>query len=297
MKKLTLLSAFLIALFSTFSNVQAQTAKTAKDSGILYKITGKNLKKPSYLLGTFHLLCEKDLFSKEIIYGYLGQTEKLMLELDLSDPAVAQKVTELMMLPKGKTSKDYMKAEEAAKLDELFKNYMGITYEPLQTFKPFATSTALMMSPKILGCQASPGYDKILSETATAKKIPIVGLETVEDEFAALDAQPLEKQFEGLSKIAANPEKSIADFKKIYQIYLSQNSGELYKTMEVQMNEEPGSMEKLLDERNAKWLPTIEKNIIAAPSFIAVGGGHLGGEKGVINLLRKKGYTLTPIKI
>ena len=59
----------------------------------------------------------------------------------------------------------------------------------------------------------------------------------------------------------------------------------------------PDSMEKLLDERNAKWIPVIEKNIALTPSFIAVGAGHLGGKKGVLNLLRKKGYKLTPIKI
>ena len=63
------------------------------------------------------------------------------------------------------------------------------------------------------------------------------------------------------------------------------------------MKDDQDFQEKLLNERNAKWIPVIEKNIALTPSFIAVGGGHLGGEKGVINLLRKKGYKLTPIKL
>lgn len=302
-KKILLLSALIIALFAGVSETAAQTSKVqtsetqTSDSGVLYKITGKNLKKPSYLLGTFHLICEKDLFPAETVKSYVNQTDKLMLEIDLSDPIVIQKATAGAMLTNDKTAKDYLKPDEYAKVDELFKNYLGVSYDNLKTFKPFITTTLLMMSPKIIGCQPVPGYDKLLADTATANKKPIVGLETVEDEFAAIDSQRLEQQFAALVKFADDPEKSKTDFLELYRVYLTQNSADLYKFMERQMKEDKGLQEKLLDERNAKWIPVIEKNITAAPSFIAVGGGHLGGEKGVIALLRKKGYKLTPIKL
>ena len=55
-------------------------------------------------------------------------------------------------------------------------------------------------------------------------------------------------------------------------------------------------MEKLLFTRNANWVPLIEKAITQNHIFIAVGAGHLGGEKGVINLLRKAGYNVTAVK-
>ncbi len=297
-KKLLSLFAVIAALFVVMSETKAQTSKTQiADSGILYKITGKNLKKPSYLLGTFHLICEKDLFPRETIKSYVDQTEKLMLEIDLSDPSVTQKTIQKLTLADGKTAKDFMKAEDYAKVDALFKDYVGVSYDNFQKFAPFLATTVLMTSPKIIGCQATPGYDKLLADTATANKMPIVGLETIEDELAAINVQPLDKQFEALTKVAADPEKFAADFKNLYRVYLTRNSGELYKIMEVQFKDAPDSQEKLLDERNAKWLPVIEKNIAATSAFIAVGGGHLGGEKGVINLLRKKGYTLTPIKL
>ncbi len=297
-QKLLSLFAIIAALLIGISETGAQTSKTrTADSGILYKITGKNLKKPSYLLGTFHLICEKDLFPTETIKSYVNQTDKLMLEIDLSDPAVTQEATAGAMLEKGKTAKDFLKLEDYAKIDAVYKNYLGVSYDNLQTFKPFMSSTVLMMSPKIIGCQAVPGFDKILADAAKANKLPIIGLETVADEYAAINAQPLEKQFAGLVKVADNPEKFAADFQRLYKTYLTQNTDEVYKMMLVQLNEEPGSKEKLLDERNAKWLPVIEKNISGSSAFIAVGDGHLGGEKGVINLLRKKGYKLTPIKL
>jgi uncharacterized protein YbaP (TraB family) len=63
------------------------------------------------------------------------------------------------------------------------------------------------------------------------------------------------------------------------------------------MKAEGYPLEKFIDQRNKNWIPVIEKTIAVTPSFIAVGGGHLGGANGVVNLLRAKGYKLTPIKL
>jgi len=60
---------------------------------------------------------------------------------------------------------------------------------------------------------------------------------------------------------------------------------------------DPEFEKNLLDDRNAAWIPKIEANIKTTPSFIAVGGGQLGGPKGVINLLRARGYKVTPIRL
>ena len=296
-KKLSLLSALFVLLFSTLSNIQAQTVKTAASSGLLYQISGKNLKKPSYLFGTIHLICEKDMFPAEKLKSYINQTEQMMLELDLDDPAVMQKATKGLMLPDGKTMKEYLKPAEYAKVDELFKNYLGVSFDRFQTFKPVLASVLLLTSPKVIGCQPPSAYDAFLAQTAMTNKMPILGLETVEAEFAALDSLPFDKQVEALNKMAADPEKSFGDFKSMYRIYLTQNSDELYNLTVKEFKAEGISQEKLLDERNANWIPVIEKNIAIKPSFIGVGGGHLGGVKGVVNLLRAKGYKLTPIKL
>ena len=116
-------------------------------------------------------------------------------------------------------------------------------------------------------------------------------------EFAALDSQPFEKQIEGLNKTAADPGKSLGEFKNLYRIYLTQNSDDLFNLTAKQGDGDAALIEKLLVERNAAWIPVIEKNIKVTPSFIGVGSAHLGGKKGVLNLLRRKGYKLTPIRL
>ena len=51
----------------------------------------------------------------------------------------------------------------------------------------------------------------------------------------------------------------------------------------------------LLETRNSSWIPKISKIVAEKPTFFAVGAGHLGGEKGVIALLRKQGFTVKAI--
>ena len=227
-KKLSLLSFLIVALLLTTLSVPAQTAKTNSDSALLYEISGKNLRKPSYLFGTIHLICEKDMFPAEKLKSYISQTEQMMLELDMDDPAEMQKAAKFALMADGKTMKDYLKPEEYAKVDELFKNYLGVSFDNLQTFKPIISTTALLMSPKVIGCQPPVMYDSFLAQTATKSKMPILGLETVEAEFAALDSLPFEKQIKTLNEMAANPEKSVGEFKNLTRVYLTQNSCLLY---------------------------------------------------------------------
>lgn len=295
MKKIISL-ACIFTLLTAF-NIHAQTAKRAATSGILYKITGKNLKKPSYLFGTIHLICEKDMFSSEKLKSLLDQTGQIIFETDFLDPAALQRAAAASKLPDGKTMKDYLTAEEYAKIDEYFKAYMGVSFELLNTYKPIFATTASISSPKILGCQPPVIYDKFLAETAVAKKLPVVGLESMETQMAAVDSIPMEQQIRELKEAAADTEKTIAQFKKLSAAYLSQNSDQLYIVVESEFKETGYSQAIMLDNRNINWIPVIEKNIALKPSFIAVGGGHLGGKNGVVNLLRAKGYTLTPIRL
>jgi uncharacterized protein YbaP (TraB family) len=291
-----LFSLAIASLLLVTNHAYAQTARPLPASALLYKIEGKGLKKPSYIFGTVHLICGKDLFNAETMKAYFDQTEQVMLELDMDDPAVIKKVAEASMMKDGKTVKELLKPEEYAKLDDVYRAYLGISFDSLAAFKPLISTTALLMSPKILGCTPPQMYDNVLAQSASARKIPVIGLESAEQQMAVIDSQPMEEQLKGLKDVANNPQKSIASFQKLYKLYLAQDSDELYTLVVNEMKEPALSQTKFLDDRNANWIPIIEKNISVTPTFIGVGAAHLGGKNGVVSLLRAKGYTLTPIR-
>lgn len=297
MKKIYLFLSLSILSVFPVSQTRAQPAKRAPSSALLYEITGAKLKQPSYLFGTVHIICEKDMFSPDIVKGYIAKTAQLILEFDMDDQAMIQKAVALSTITGGKSVKDYLTAEEYARLDTVYKNYLGISFDVLAAFKPMISSTYLLTSPKILGCQPPIVYDNYLAQTASSAEMPVLGLETVEEQMAVIDSEPLEKQLKALKEVGDNPQKGIDEFKTLYALYLSQDSDALFDNARDGMKKEGFSQEKMLDRRNRNWIPHIEKAIAEKPTFIAVGGGHLGGPSGVIALLRAKGYKLKPIRL
>ena len=297
MKKfiLTALSVFAF-LFLITQNTLARIVKD-ETPGLLYEITGKDLKKPSYLFGTIHVICPADMLSMEKISPYLDQTEQLIMELDMDNAEEMQSMSKGLMMAGGKTLKDFLTAEEYAKIDQMFKENMGVSVENLKQVKPIFLSIMITTSPKVLGCTPPGSYEMSLLTAAVAKKKAIEGLETVSSQFAVMDKQPLEKQAKDLYKMALDPQKSFGDFKKLIETYKAQNSDQLYDLIVLQMSEDEEFQANILDERNKNWIPKIEKAIKEKPSFIAVGGGHLGGKNGVINLLKSQGYKIRPIKL
>ncbi len=297
MKKMSCVICLAVAsLLLITNNARSQTAKAATTSALLYKIEGKGLKKPSYLFGTIHLICEKDMFPVDKLQGYLDQTGQTLLEMEMSDPAIMKKVMEGSIMKGGKTVKDLLKPQDYAKLDDLYKSYLGISFDALASFKPLIATTVFLTSPKVLGCQPPQVYDNVLAQEAKARKVPVIGLETAEEQIAVIDSQSIEEQIKGLKEFSGNPQKSIDSFQKLYKLYIAQDSDALYTLALSEMNEAAFSQASFLDDRNTKWIPVIEKNISATPTFIGVGAAHLGGKNGVVNLLRAKGYTLTPIR-
>lgn len=297
MKKFILTAlAMFVVVFSSALGASAQTKKVEETTGLLYKISGKDLKKPSYLFGTIHIVCPNDMFSMEKLSGYLDQTDQLVMELDMDNPAEIQAMTAGMVMRDGKTLKDFLTAEEYTKVDETFKNYMGVSVDAVKQVKPFALAMIISTNPKALGCTPN-SYEASLLKSATDRKKGVEGLETASSQFAVFEKMPLEKQAQDLYKLALDPQKSFDGFKKLTETYKSQNSENLYALMDSQMSENKALQTSLLDDRNIDWIPKIERAIAGKSSFIAVGGGHLGGAKGVVALLRAKGYKIEAIKL
>lgn len=298
---LLFLLCLLVFVFSGSTNLFAQTKpakakQPAETSALLYEISGNGLKKPSYLFGTFHIICPNNMIALEKFDGYIDKTEQVIMELDFDDPTLMQSMSKAAFLPDGKTLADFLTAEQYAKVGELVKNSIGIPIENVKNVHPLFLSTMISTSPKFIGCSTPGSYELSFVKSAAEKKKPIEGLETVAMELEAINSSPVKKQAESLYKLALDPQKSIDEFKQLVEIYKSQDSDKIYEIMEKYFADDPAFQVSLLDERNTAWIPKIEKAVREKSSFIAVGAGHLGGKSGVVNLLKAKGYKVKPIR-
>ena len=277
--------------------IDAQAKSASPTNGILYKITGKGLTKPSYLFGTVHVICQQDMFSKEKLGDYLDKTDRLIMELDLDNLGEIAEMAKGISLPDGKTLKNILTPEQYVKVDEMVLNSLGFHAENVQSISPVALQVMILSSPKMLGCSSPSAYEIVLTQLAEAKKKPIEGLETAAFQRQTVDSIPLEAQAKILYEMALDPMKSVNDFKQLIAVYKLQDSEKLYEMISGQIGMDKDMESHLVDARNKTWVPKLEAMMKEKSSFIAVGGGHLGGPGGLVSSLRSEGYRVDPIKL
>lgn len=263
-----------------------------QESSLLWKVSGNGLEKESYLFGTIHIICKSDFVMDDRILTAFEKTEKLILELDMSDPQLQLKMQQVSLNPGMKNIQGEMDAAEASMLDEfLLKNY-GAGLAQLGVLKPFVLSSMVLL--KALPCAEVESYEGFFTAKAKEEEKQVEGLETVEFQVGIFDQIPQDLQLEELGKMLTG-EYSQNEFKEMISGYLAEDIYALDRAMNSSgMMADYRSI--LLDERNNNWIPKIEAAMKTNSTFIAVGAGHLGGENGVIALLKKAGFTVEPIK-
>ncbi|MGF7214492.1 hypothetical protein GGR92_000632 [Spirosoma lacussanchae] len=267
----------------------------AQDKALLYEVTGNGLSQPSYLYGTFHLVCPTDLNITEATKKAIGDAQQVYLELDMDDPAMMGQMQKAMMMPNGKNIKDMLKPDDYTVLDTYLKQKMNVSLTQVGAFKPIGLMSLMYMT--VLPCQPA-SYDLTFAQMAGKDKKEVLGLESLEAQLAALDKIPEEEQLKGLVDMARKPEEAKKEFMSLLDAYKARDIARLMnmvKTSQFSSNSVEFE-DKLLNERNANWIPVIEKAAKDKPTFFAFGAGHLGNDKGVVNLLRQKGYTVRAVE-
>ncbi len=278
------------ALLFVFSIVQSQDL----ENSLLWKISGNDLESPSYLYGTFHLLCPDDLAFSELTEQALKISEQLALELDFDDPGLMGALQAGMFLKDGATAKDYLTEDEYTLVAEFFSTNLGMPFEALASIKPFFLSSMTMLF--FLDCQ--PGSpEQEFANRAGELGMEVIGLETVEEQLAFVDNISLEDAAKMLVEGIEDQDEGQEMTSKMVTTYLAGDLEGIEDIIESYMDDEYAEFnEDLLIKRNLKWLPKFEELMREKSTFIAVGAGHLTGEQGMIKLLRKAGYKLEAVK-
>lgn len=280
----------LLALF-TLCTLLANAQKL--DKGLLWKISGNGLSKPSYLFGTIHITCDATL-DKNILKA-LDETGQLYLELDMDDPAMMSEMMNGIAMKDGKKMSTLASPEDFQIVNAFVKENLGISLSMVESYKPFMISA--MMFTKMIDCPAQ-SFEAELMKVAKAQSEEVYGLETIQEQMTVFDDIPYEDQMKDLVKSAKSGlDKEKAEFKKLMDSY---NNKDLNVLMAL-MNDTESPMysdhnDVLLADRNKNWIPKIEKITKEKSTFFGVGAAHLAGDNGVINLLRKKGYKVEAVK-
>ena len=294
--KLLQLCLLLFTLFANlFTGFSQDTTSTERTSSLLWEISGKKVKSPSYIFGTMHLIPKEQFLFPESLQDKVKNADLLVMEI--SGLSEQMKGMQLMMLEEGNLF-DFFTEEQADSIFTYSEENLGYTEEQLKTMfgkmKPFVLIQ--LMTKNSFG-ESPASYEMSLEKIAKENETSVEGLETIEEQMALFDNIPMEEQVEMVMSSLRNADSSAVETQKLIDAYLNQDIDSLHRYMKQSDSEMSGFEDDFLNKRNKNWIPLIKQYIKKNKTFIAVGAGHLGGEKGVIELLRQEGYTLTPIEL
>lgn len=261
-------------------------------NSILYKVEGNNIQ-PSYVFGTVHMLPKEDFFIEEKVKKAFSESNLIVMELDMDDPSMQTEAMKYAMLAGDDSLKNHMTEAEYKILDDYFTSKMGVGMAGFVKMKPFVVSSTVMMAH--LG-QNMASFESTFVQMAKNQEKEIKGLETIAFQMAIFDAQPYEEQIDQVIEMLQEEGGISGYFDKIISAYKTQDITVLYESLNEFFKEDEAFKEKMLDERNQNWIPQIGEFSKNTSVFYAVGAGHLGGEEGIIYLLKKAGYTVTPVE-
>lgn len=262
---------------------------------LLWRISGKQLARPSYLFGTMHILCADDAALSDSLKAVIAGCDKVYFEINLSDTAGMLRSMKYIQMNNGQKLSDLLTPADYTKVKTYFARHASmLPFGILEHFKPMLISG--LIEEEGLGCASMDGMELMIMKESRPYHKPVDGLETVEFQAKLFDSIPYEQQAKELLNYIDSSEQNKKMSRDLADLYKKQD---LDKIDELSRKSDPGMdgyMDLLLYDRNRKWARQLVSLLQGNSLLIAVGAAHLPGENGVIDLLRKEGYTVSPVK-
>ncbi|UCH74912.1 MAG: TraB/GumN family protein [Rhodospirillales bacterium] len=291
--------ALLISVIAV-AGVPAAASDEGYTHGLLWRIEAASTS-PSHLFGTMHSTDPAIATPGTALRRVLDGADSLTIEVVLDDTANAT-MARAMLLPEGNLLGEIAGPELWHRVAETGARY-GAPAEFLQRFQPWAVQMIFSLPPAELRRQSEGGahLDKVLQTRAVERGIPVHGLETVDEQIAALAGRPMDEQLALLdAAITLNPDID-AIFEDLKRLYLAGDLAGMRRMAREMTGGAPPELidiyfDRLVRERNRRMADRMAERLAEGNALIAVGALHLYGDDGVLGLLAARGYTVTRVE-
>ncbi len=265
-----------------------------KYNSLSWKISGNGLEKDSYLYGTFHTADKRVFEFKDGVEKAFNNADTYAMELNM-DSVDKVAMMKAMVMDSNKTLKTLLTENDYRMVNQFFIDSIGMSLFIFNKMQPFMTTQMVVM--KDLKSEKESALDLYWFNKAKEQGKQLVGLEKMVEQINTFKSISVEKQAEQLVQ-------SVKDYGKVEAMNMDEmveiyQSGDLDRLMlEMERYSKESKMEtedfneKFLYRRNINMADRVVQYLNKGSVFMAIGAAHLPGEKGVIELLRAKGYTI-----
>lgn len=289
------------------STLASAQQKGSGNNSLLWKVSRADNSEVSYLFGTNHLV-KSDVFNNwSHVLKALEDCHTLVEEIDTEDPGNPAIIMSFAFMKEDSIS-HYLSASERNKLDSLLK-LIDLNLASVEHLKPMAVSSAMgvlnmQKMDTLLAKMKGETMETYFRKVAQASDKKFYHLETGAQQAEILfNFLPIDKQARELVKEYNLDNKSDATSAdkmtlQLIEAYYSQNLDSIKSLLDqllVHAEDSRKFLDALVKERNDAWIVKLTNWLPNERLFVAVGAAHLVGEDGLIQQLRKRGYTVEPV--
>ena len=291
-KTILLFVCFIVIMAPLTGLAAQQTEETNSSKSCLWVVeTPSN---QVFLLGSLHVLkSEAYPLAAEIDRAY-ALSQRLVFETDLEammDPAIQTKMMELGLYPEGQDLFQNISERTRIKLEKRLKT-LGLAAADLSRFKPwFLAVTLTTLELQRMGFNPLYGIDIHFYNKARADEKELGYLESVDYQLSLLGNMNARDQKSFLSQTLEDLDIAAQLAGDMVAAWQRGDAEKLYTLLFKSFERYPGIEDRLLTRRNKDWILKIEE-MLGKPqnTMVIVGAGHLIGPKGIVELLKQKGY-------
>jgi uncharacterized protein len=262
-----------------------------KNNCLLWKIKNKENDTYSYIYGTIHLRDKKVYFLIDDIKKYIENSDFFIAEYNLDDNK-QDEIVAAMQMPEGKHLRNYFPDKKFIKAQNIIQKSFGLDIDKLGFLKPIALEN--MFTEMSFNSDFSLPMDFELWNYSKSLGKKLIGAESSESQIKILKKLSLKQQIKSLKQIFRNVKKYRNKLNKITKYYVNQDITMLYKLSVKSLGK---SKNILVYKRNEKICEKIIEIDKKGSVFAAIGAGHLWGEKGILRILKSKGYEVRAINL
>jgi len=275
----------------------AQQKNQSAFNTLLWQISGNGLQRPSYLFGTIHMICSEDAILSDSLKAAIERSDIVYFEVDMDNLFEMLGVMRKMKMRNDTTLADLLNKEDYEKVKKYFEGKETLLpFSVLETYKPLLAASMLMEGSS--ACESPEAMEEVIMKEAKHRGKTVKGLETMAFQMSIFDTIPYKMQAIQLLKYVDDAGRGDTDNKEYDKLMEAYKDQDLSKLEELTKTTDMGIAnftDILLYNRNKNWVEKLKNIMPNSPVVIAVGAGHLPGNKGVISLLRKAGYTVKPV--
>jgi uncharacterized protein YbaP (TraB family) len=294
----TLIVPLIIALFFfalSGSLASIQSAFSYNQKSFLWKV--QSSRSTVYLLGSIHFLKEDVYPLNQTIENAFESSDKLVVEANINDLGnLDLKTLADMAFYKNDDHLEKHVSPETYRLIKKESKALGMPIELLGMQKPWLLAMSFQAMELVrLGYSPEHGVDYHFLTRAQGKK-KILELESLEEQLSLLSGFSDREQEQFLIYTLETLRSMERQVGNMVRAWTSGDAQGMESTLADALPPDPSLaplVQKLFDERNVKMISKIEGYLNSNGSyFVIAGAGHLVGKKGIVELLRSKGYAV-----